>query len=133
MILLLVLVFLVDVVCPFGPTAEVKAREATETEGERDRSMGVLFSDMTEDGREIPPSLTPPPRTVTLPPSYGVTVGVGVALGASLHGVALTSLGMGGVKERSRRVGPVGVGDLLLFSCSKGGPTDGAREFGVKS
>jgi hypothetical protein len=31
---------------------------------------------MTLDGRDAPPSLTPPPRTVTLPPSYGVIVGV---------------------------------------------------------
>ncbi len=45
-------------------------------DGDRDRSQGVREVDMTDDGRDEPPSLTPPPRTVTLPPSYGVTVGV---------------------------------------------------------
>jgi len=59
-----------------GPTAVLSAREAREMEGDRDRSRGVRLADITLEGRDEPPSLTPPPRTVTLPPSYGVTVGV---------------------------------------------------------
>lgn len=54
----------------FGPTAVARAREAMETDGERVRSP----RDETEDNGREPPSLVPPPRTVTLPPSYGVTV-----------------------------------------------------------
>lgn len=53
----------------FGPIAVLSAREAMETDGERERSSGIREVDMTDDGREEPPSLTPPPRTVTLPPS----------------------------------------------------------------
>jgi len=53
----------------FGPIAVLSAREAMETDGERERSSGIREVDMTDDGPEEPPSLTPPPRTVTLPPS----------------------------------------------------------------
>lgn len=59
-----------------GPSALFNARDASEIEGDRDRSIGVLWLDMTDDGLEEPPRRTPPPRTVTFPPSYGVTVGV---------------------------------------------------------
>ena len=63
----------------FGPRAVLRARDAREIEGERDRSNGVplaLERLAADDGRDDPPSLTPPPNTVTLPPSYGVTDGV---------------------------------------------------------
>jgi len=52
-----------------GPMAELSALEASEMEGDRSRSMGVRLADMTLEGRDDPPSLTPPPRTVTFPPS----------------------------------------------------------------
>jgi hypothetical protein len=52
-----------------GPMALLSARDASEMDGDRSRSMGVRWEDMTLDGRDDPPSLTPPPTTVTFPPS----------------------------------------------------------------
>lgn len=75
-----------------GPTALLSAREASEIEGERDRSMGVRWDDMTEAGRDEPPSRTPPPRTVTFPPSYGVMVGVVEAAGAGVAPVTVAGV-----------------------------------------
>jgi len=66
--------------CPLGPRADVRAREAREMDGERERSRPVRPNAMAEAGRDPPPSLTPPPITVTLPPSYGVTVGIGAVV-----------------------------------------------------
>ena len=49
---------------------------------------------MTDEGREEPPRRTPPPRTVTFPPSYGVTVGVvdGTADGAGVAPVTVVGV-----------------------------------------
>lgn len=73
MILLLVRCFLGASVKPalllstLGSMTVLSARDAREMEGDRVRSMGLREVDITDAGREGPPSLTPPPRTVTLP------------------------------------------------------------------
>lgn len=65
---------------PFDMT-ELRAREAIEMEGERSRSPALRLLDATDAGRD-PPSLTPPPMTMTFPLSYGVVwwAAVGVPL-----------------------------------------------------
>lgn len=106
MIRLRVLGLLAPVV--LGPMALLSAREASEMEGDRSRSMGVRWADMTLDGRDAPPSLTPPPTTVTLPPSYGVMVGVVELVGAGVAPVTVAgvlcprSLAWGVLGEGSR-------------------------------
>jgi hypothetical protein len=54
--------------------------------------MGVRWADMTLDGLDDPPSLTPPPTTVTLPPSYGVMVGVVELTGAGVAPVTVAGV-----------------------------------------
>jgi hypothetical protein len=94
---------------------------------------------MTELGLEAPPpppSFTPPPITVTLPPSYGVTVGV---VEVAPPGV-VESRGPLGDGVLPRRGGAVwlpgwvwvGVGDLLEIGPPKGS-ADGGRDPGVRS
>lgn len=61
-------------------------------DGDRDRSMGVRCADMTDEGRDDPPSRTPPPRTVTFPPSYGVIVGVVDEAGAGVAPVTVAGV-----------------------------------------
>ena len=95
---------------PRGLTARLRAREAKETEGERERSSGDREIDMTEEEREESPSLTPPPRTVTLPPSYGVTAGVAETTVPGLT----ASRGVLGDGVRPREA--VGVGVWLLLT-----------------
>lgn len=95
-----------------GPTALFSARDAREMEGERDRSIGVRWDDMTDEGRDEPPSLTPPPRTVTFPPSYGVMVGV--------------------VDDAGAGVAPVTVAGVVESLCSACGvPGEGVRPRGL--
>ena len=52
-----------------GPMAVLSEREAIETLGDRSPFDGIRLEDATDEEREGAPSLTPPPRMVTFPPS----------------------------------------------------------------
>jgi hypothetical protein len=122
-----------------GVRAELRARLAREIEGERDRStMGIRCWLTTEPGRDPggppapPPSLTPPPRTVTLPPSYGVTEGVPDFATLRAVGVSWRPDGDG-----SRPRSPPGVGVLssspAALAATVKGSADPGLDAGVKS